>query len=139
MSLNTDNLESCINTLESSLKMLNQSEAKSTEYEIFRNAVIKGFELTFEISGKLLKKALRPFFATSRETDRLTYKDIFRYAAKHDILTIEEVERWFEYRDNRNLTAHDYGEGFAEKTLILLPKLVLDAKRLMESLKNVEV
>ena len=139
MSLNTENLESCINTLESSLKMLNQSKAGSTEYEIFRNAVIKGFELTLEISGKLLKKSLRPFFATSKEADMLTYKDVFRHAAKHDIITIEEVERWFKYRDNRNVTAHDYGKGFAEETLILLPEFVADAKRLMERMKNVDV
>jgi len=32
-------------------------------------------------------------------------------------MTLEEVERWFAYRDNRNDTAHDYGEGFANETL----------------------
>jgi len=37
------------------------------------------------------------------------------------MITMEEAERWLEYRDNRNDTAHDYGEGFANDTLALLP------------------
>ena len=47
---------------------------------------------------------------------------------------MEEVERWFDYRDNRNVTAHDYGEGFAEETMALLPGFVADAKTLREKL-----
>lgn len=138
MALNTEHLSRCIQTLESSLNMLNQSEPGSTEYEIYRNAAIKGFELTLEISGKLLKKAIKPFFATPKAVDRLTFKDVFRHAAKHDILSIEEVERWFDYRDNRNLTAHDYGEGFAEETMALLPGFVADAKKLQEKLTHAD-
>lgn len=134
MALNTEHLGSCIQTLESSLNMLNQSERGSTEYDIYRTAAIKGFELTLEISGKLLKKAIKPFFATPKAVDRLIFKDIFRHAAKHDILTIKEVERWFTYRDNRNVTAHDYGEGFAEETMALLTGFVEDAKKLREKL-----
>ena len=42
----------------------------------------------------------------------------------------EAVERWLRYRDNRNDTAHNYGEDFAEATLKLLPAFVADAKTL---------
>ena len=73
---------------------------------------------------------LREFFASNMEADRLTFKDIFRHAARHGLLSIESAERWFEYRDNRNDTAHDYGEGFAETTLKLLPNFIADAKQL---------
>ena len=34
------------------------------------------------------------------------------------------------YRDNRNYTAHDYGVGFADETLKLLPSFLLDAQAL---------
>ena len=37
------------------------------------------------------------------------------------------VERWSLYRDNPNNTAHDYGVGFVEDTLKLLPMFVDDA------------
>ena len=66
--------------------------------------------------------------------DSLYFKDLFRQAAKHGVLNIDEAERWLTYRDNRNTTAHDYGEGFAEETLTLLPGFIADAKRLREQI-----
>ena len=138
MSLNTKHLERCIRTLENSLIRLKQSEQESVEYEIFHNATIKGFELTLETSEKLLCKAIKPYLSSSLAADRLTYKDVFRYAAKHGLMNIEAVERWFNYRNNRNTTAHDYGEAFAEETLTLLPDFIADAKKLEKQIANVE-
>lgn len=132
MPINTEHLNRCILTLERSLDALEKSEAGSVEYDVFRNATVKGFELTLELSGKLLRKALKPFFATSKAVDGLVFKDIFRHAAKHGLVGIDEVERWFKYRDNRNNTAHDYGAGFAEETMKLLPGFISDTRRLMD-------
>jgi hypothetical protein len=36
----------------------------------------------------------------------------------------------------RNNTAHDYGVGFAESTLELLPQFILDAQNLVEIIQN---
>lgn len=138
MILNTDHLKRCIDTLRHTLKLLMQQNPDSLEYEIFRNATVKGYELTLETSGTLLKKAIKPYFANPQDVDQLVFKDIFRHAAKHGLLTIDETKRWFTYRDNRNNTAHDYGVGFAEETLKLLPKFVEDAQRLKESLDHVK-
>jgi nucleotidyltransferase substrate binding protein (TIGR01987 family) len=130
MNLNTEHYTRCILTLETSLLQLEKTEAESIEYEIFRNAVVKGYELTLETAGKLLRKALKAYTGRPREVDGLSYKDVLRHAANHDLMTTEEVERWFVYRDNRNNTAHDYGVGFAEETLKLLPGFVSDARTL---------
>ncbi len=138
MLLDITHMERCIQTLENSMKMLKQREMGSIEYEIFRNATVKGFELTLEISGKLLRKAIKPYFASSQLVDKLTYKEVFRHAAKHSLMSVEEVERWFNYRDNRNTIAHDYGESFAEETLTLLPDFIADAKKLQEQIAHVE-
>ena len=83
-----------------------------------------------EQSGKLLKKRLRPWFASNRQADRLAFKDVFRYAAKHGLIPADACERWLEYRNDRNDTAHDYGQGFSEATLKLLPRFVDDARQL---------
>jgi len=72
------------------------------------------------------------YFSSAKEVDRLNYKDVFRHALKHGILTNETVERWFTYRDNRNDTAHDYGESFAEETVVLLKDFIPDAKKILE-------
>ena len=136
MKLNTDHLNRCIETLKQSIQLLMQKHPDSIEYEIYRNATIKGYELTLETAGKLLKKAIKPYFATPKEVDQLVFKEIFRHGAKHGLLTTEEATRWFTYRDNRNNTAHDYGVGFAEETVKLLPKFLEDAQRLKEALDH---
>jgi len=134
--INTDHLNQCIKTLEYSLEHLNTSNAKSIEHEVFRNAVIKGFELTLETAGKLLRKALKAYIATPRVVDQLTYKELFRHATKHGLLDTKTAERWFDYRDNRNDTAHDYGIAFTQTTLKLLPQFLKDAKELQQMLNS---
>jgi hypothetical protein len=130
MILNAGHFERHIKILESSLALLNGANPESIDYEIFRNAVVKGFELTLETGGKLLRKALKAFSGSPREVDGLTFKDVLRHAAKHGLVDTAAVERWFIYRDNRNSTAHDYGVGFAEDTLKLLPGFIADARAL---------
>jgi len=136
MSLSTVHYARCIKTLESSLALLRQAEAGSIDYEIFRNAVIKGFELTLETAGKLLRRVLPTYSGSPRAVAALSYKDVLRHAAKHGLMSIEAVTRWFAYRDNRNNTAHDYGEGFAEETLKLLPGFIDDARTLEATLRE---
>jgi nucleotidyltransferase substrate binding protein (TIGR01987 family) len=135
VTINTDHLLQCIKTLEFSLERLLASKEKSIDYKVFRNAVIKGFELTLETAGKLLRKKLKTYAASSRAIDELSYKDLFREAVKHGLLTTETVARWFAYRDNRTDTAHDYGIHFANETLKLLSQFVLDAKALEKVVK----
>lgn len=135
MNLNTDHLARCIRTLESSLALLDKAEPDSIDYEVFRNAVVKGFELVLETVGKLLRKALKAYGGSPKAVDDLFYKDVLRHAGKHGLLTPEAIERWFAYRDNRNSTAHDYGEGFAKETLLLMPGFMADAQNLEAELR----
>lgn len=130
--INTEYLERGIRTLEESYKLLKEAEEGSIQYEIYRNSLVKGFEMTIEQGGKLLRRKLAPYFASKREVDQLTYKDLFRHANKRSIIDSAEVGRWFVYRDNRNSTAYDYGEQFAEDTLSLMGKFIVDAYRLLE-------
>jgi nucleotidyltransferase substrate binding protein (TIGR01987 family) len=109
---------------------------ESIDYEIYRNAVVKGFELTLETAGKMLRKAIKTYTGDPRAVDELTYKDALRHAAKHGLLETAAVARWFAYRDNRNNTAHDYGQGFAEETLALMPDFLKDARRLETTLRE---
>lgn len=134
--LNTDHLSQCIKTLELSLQRLQQAEKNSLDYEVFRNATVKGFELVLETSGKLLRKALKSYLGNPHSIDELTYKEVLRHASKHKLITTDAVKRWFAYRDNRNDTAHDYGISFAETTLKLLPQFLKDAAALVNTLQE---
>jgi nucleotidyltransferase substrate binding protein (TIGR01987 family) len=134
MSLQTEHLARCVQTLEASLKFYKEAEAGSMLSEVYRNAVVKGFELTLETAGKLLRRALKSYGPSPRTVDAWSYKDVFRNAAKYGLVEPESVERWFTYRENRNDTAHDYGIAFAEETLALLPGFIADARVLETTL-----
>ncbi len=131
MSIDTTFLRRCIASLERAVQEIGRlDDSEDVLYEIYRAACVKEFELVLEQSGKLLRKRLAAYFASNRQADRLNFKDLFRHAARHDLLDTGAVERWLGYRDNRNDTAHDYGEDFAETTLKLLPSFVEDAQAL---------
>ena len=109
---------------------MQQREPGDVIYDIYRAACVKEFELVLEQSGRLLTRRLRPYFASNRQADQLHFNDVFRYAAKHCLISDDACERWLEYRAARNETAHEYGERFAERTLGLLPQFIVDADAL---------
>jgi exonuclease I len=86
-------------------------------------------EIILEQTGKLLKKCLKPYFATAKQVDQLTFKDIFRYAAKYGLLEMEEAERWLRYRDSQN----DDAENNFDNTLKLLPHFIADARHMLKN------
>ena len=134
--IDTTYLTRCIGTLERALEQLGRHEKDSDMHDVFRAACVKQFELVLEQSGKLLKKRLRPWFASNKQVDKLVFKDVFRHAAKHSLIDAEACERWMCYRDNRNDTAHDYGDAFAVQTLKLLPRFLADAKALADVIEG---
>ncbi len=135
--IDTIYLRRCIKTLEHALAALRAHGSEDDiQYDIYREACVKEFELVLEQSGKLLKKRLRPWFASNRQADQLAFKDVFRHASKHGLIPADACKRWLEYRDNRNDTAHDYGQSFAEATLELLPRFVDDARKVADVIEG---
>lgn len=134
--LNVHHLRRCIETLGYSLTLYRQAPAGDIQQEVFRNAIVKGFELTQEIAFKLLRKALKAYGHGGKKLETLFVKDLLRLAAVHDLMGLDSAERWFKYRDNRNDTAHDYGERFAGETLALIVPFLTDASRLAEILEQ---
>lgn len=135
MRIDTTYLERCIKTLEKAFTLLSNTNPESIDYDLYRSACIKEFEIILEQSGKLLRKVIKPYFHSSKEVDKLVFKDVFRQAVLRSIISDESCERWLEYRDNRNNTTHDYGEIFAEETLTLLPLFIIDASLLADAIK----
>ena len=131
MTISTEYISRCIHTLKSAWEGLHGYEPGDVLYEIYRAACVKEFELVLEQSGRLLKRRIRPYFDSNRQADQLSFNDIFRYASKHGLINEDACERWLEYRANRNDTAHEYGENFAERTLELLPQFIVDADELV--------
>ena len=132
MNIDTTFLRRCLLSLETALEALGTSRDDEPIYDVYRAACCKEFELVLEQSGKLLRMLLAKYFGSNRAAARLSFKDLFRYAAKHELIDLDAVERWIQYRDNRNSTVHDYGKGFAEFTLKLLPGFIADVQSLAD-------
>lgn len=139
MSISTAPLIRTADTLAQALLALQRTDAQADPvgHDLYRNAAIKTFELSLETSGKLLRRALKAYGASPRAVDALVFNDVLRHAGKHSLLDVDEVTRWLAYRANRNTTAHDYGEGFANQTLKLLPGYLDDVRALAARLQKV--
>jgi hypothetical protein len=137
MALNVEHLLRTAATLEQALLALqSHRDGNDVMFDLFRNAAIKSFELSLETAGKLLRKALKGYLGNPRAVVALVFNDVLRHAGKHGLLDVPGVERWLACRANRNNTAHDYGEGFANDTLKLLPLYLQDVRSLAVKLQE---
>ena len=91
------------------------------EYDVYRNAVIKGFELVLETGGKLLGKSSNSFSLLPLRWTGSTSRMYYAIPPNMACSRPTRSDAVFFYRDNRNLTAHDYGETPAEEALRLKP------------------
>ncbi|MBK8954162.1 MAG: nucleotidyltransferase substrate binding protein [Saprospiraceae bacterium] len=89
MKLDTHYFDRCILILERAYTLLNSADSKEIEYDLYRSACIKEFEIILEQSGKLLKKRLKIYFSSSGKVDTLSFKEIFKYAVVHGIMNEE--------------------------------------------------
>lgn len=138
MSLTVQHLLRTADTLEQALLVIERhAQRDDVLFDLYRNAAIKSFELSLETAGKLLRKAIKAFVGNPRSVDALVFNDVLRHAGKHGLLDNQSVERWIAYRLNRNNTAHDYGERFANETLTLLPQYLADVRDLAPRIQAV--
>jgi hypothetical protein len=138
MTLDVNHLLRTAATLEQALLELDRTpDTSGVLYDLYRNAAIKTFELSLETAGKLLRKALKAFGGSPRGLDSLVYNDVLRHAGKHGLMDQAEVVRWLAYRANRDTSANDYGAGFADETLKLLPDYLSDVRQLAANLSEV--
>ena len=134
--IDTSGLRRCIGTLEAAFVHLRQERRDGPMRDIFRAACVKEFELVLEVGAALLRRRLKDFVASGREVDRFIFRDSFRHAAKHALVTNGACERWLRYRDIRDASAHHYGERFAETALELIPAFVADARALADAIEG---
>ena len=135
--IDTTYLERCISTLDKAFELLQKTNSEEIDYDMYRSACVKEFEIIIEQCGKLLRKALKPYLHSSKAVDQMYFKQVFKECVLRSIISPELCERFLEYRDNRNNTAHDYGVNFALETLVLLPMFIVDAQIIAESIKKI--
>ena len=126
--INTDNLTRSVNTLQLAFDSLRKQEPEELIYDVYRGACMNEFQVVIELSASLLRRRLRPYFATVRQVNDLTFAQVFREAARLHLISLNECRKWLNYRDHHNTIAHGYGREFAEEALTMLPPLIEDAR-----------
>lgn len=102
--------------------------------DIVRDSAIKRFEYTYELSVKMLRRYLEMSEDVAGSVDEVSSKDLIRLGAEKGC--IEDPERWFQYREARNITSHAYDEEKADSIYAVLPAFAKDAQGLLEQLRR---
>ena len=136
MRLDLTALERALSQLELSLSYLHSDLAVRDQglRAQFRAAAIQGFEYTYELAVKMIKRQMALISAVPAELAEMAYKDLIREAADAGLLI--DPESFFLYREIRNITAHTYDEAKAEKVLGVLDGFRKDALVLLRELKR---
>jgi nucleotidyltransferase substrate binding protein (TIGR01987 family) len=111
-----------------------EEQASHPELLTTRDGVIQRFEITMDLSWKITMRVLREVYGV-QSSDVLTKKDIFRQAAKYQLL--DDPESWFGHYEARNDTSHIYDSAIAAQTFARARVFLADAQLLLQRLESV--
>ncbi len=81
----------------------------------------------------MLKRKLKADAATPEDIDRMSFKELIREGAIRGF--VENPEKWFEYREQRNITSHIYDEKKAKSVYKTAIEFLPDARKLLDQLR----
>jgi len=135
MKLDVTALRHAIGALEKSMAYLRSDLARDRELrDQFRAASIQGFESTYEVAHKMIKRQLEQIAASPSLVDSMTYMQLIRSAAESGL--IADVSRFKDYRDERNITGHTYNPAKAEEIVGILDGFLFDVRFLFDELER---
>jgi len=121
--LDITNLKNAVLALEKCISTYNEFAGKSENLkESLRSAVIKNFEVAYEVCWKFMKRWME-INVDSNIIEKITRKEFYRLTAEHGL--ISNLNEWWDFHESRNKTAHLYSEVTAEEVfgtaLVFLP------------------
>ena len=103
--------------------------------EQVRDGLIQRFEFTYDLSHKMLRRALEEAAANPEEVDRMTFPTLIRTAGEQGLLRGDWTD-WRTFREMRNITSHTYDEAKARQVAAAIPGFLEDARGLVERLQG---
>jgi nucleotidyltransferase substrate binding protein (TIGR01987 family) len=125
-------IESLGNTLEVAADNDFISGLSDKQSEAIRAGVIQNFEFTYELCWKFMRRWLEMNLG-STYVEGVSRRQLFRLSAESGL--IGDVDRWMEYHDARNETAHTYDEETAEDVSGTAKEFLSDAEKLLKALE----
>lgn len=136
MKLDLSSLRKGVESLEKTLKVADDeafmSRLSEDQKEAVKAGVIQNFEFTYELCWKFMRRWLEVNLG-SVYVEGVARRQLFRLSAEHRLLG--DVDRWMEYHDARNETAHTYDESTAEDVFETAQQFLADAQELLKALE----
>lgn len=129
--ISTEQLGKAITRLDESLTAYDPDP----ENLMVRDAVIKRFELTFELAQSLLRKFVVEMSVNQKDREQLTFPTLIRTASQDGVL-LHGYDVWKGYREARNRTSHPYNEDQAIQVLAIVPAFLEEAQFLQKRLSE---
>jgi len=106
----------------------------ATGDEELRDAVIQRFEYTYELCWKMTKRRIEADAAVPADVDAMSFRVLMREAAERGI--VQDVTRWLEYREQRNMTSHTYDAVKARSVFETARLFLADARSVLAELQR---
>jgi len=136
MKLDLSSLRKAVESLEKTIRVADDnafmSRLEEDQKQAVKAGVIQSFEFTYELCWKFMKRWLQVNLG-SAYVEGVSRRQLFRLSAEHRL--IGDVDRWMEYHDARNETAHTYDESTAEDVFDTAQQFLADAQKLLKALE----
>ena len=134
--LDLSSLRAAIKVLQETMEMMADHTWVSAQRMVVQHALVAGaiqnFEVAYEMCVKTLRRHLEMSVDVPDTVDKLDFRDLLRVAAEKGL--IDDVERWFDYRKMRNITAHSYDFEKAQMVYVGIAQFMMDANQLLAAL-----
>jgi nucleotidyltransferase substrate binding protein (TIGR01987 family) len=136
MLLDLEALKKALNVLERSLAVSHSEERmapldKETR-EVVRMGAVQGFEMAYEVSWKYIKRWIEAKYDPAIVGSK-TRRGMFILAAENRL--IDDVQRWMDFNQARNETAHTYDPDAAEGVFSEASAFLVEAQKLLAVLE----
>lgn len=99
------------------------------------DAVVKRFELTYELSVRNLRRYLLDFLISDPELDDMSFQGMIRIGARERLIQTGWPD-WKEFKEARNQTVHSYHEPKARLVVESAKLFLPEAEYLLRTLQR---
>jgi nucleotidyltransferase substrate binding protein (TIGR01987 family) len=127
-------LRTCVTRLNEGIARL----AQAPQDEVFQESLIQRFEYSYEVSLKVLQRALHVKIGLADDPiARMSLPVTVRTAYEYGLLR-SSWDVWDTFRDARNRTSHTYSQEAANAVLAVIPAFAKEVESLLERLHALE-
>lgn len=112
--------------------------ARDPSQTLIRDGLIQRFEFTYELSHRMLRRALAAAAPSPGQYDGMPFADLIRAGNAQGLLR-GDWPRWRQFREMRSRTSHAYDEAVAVEVVAGIGDFLREAEYLRDRLRSREM